>query len=160
MARFEEAIGAVLANEGGYVNDPSDRGGETNFGISKRSYPAEDIARLTRERAVEIYRRDFWQRMWDGITDQRVATKLLDLSVNMGAPRAVTLLQRAILDIGGTVLADGAFGPKTLAQVNQAPSEKLLFAFGNRAARYYFALCEGRPQNRGFLFGWLRRAFA
>ncbi len=160
MARFEEAIGAVLANEGGYVNDPSDRGGETNFGISKRSYPAEDIAHLTRERAVEIYRRDFWPRMWEGITDQRVATKLLDLSVNMGAPAAVALLQKALLDIGGTVLADGAFGPKTLSQVNQAPSEKLLFAFGNRAARYYFAIADKRPASRKFLHSWLRRAFA
>ncbi|MBI5843910.1 MAG: hypothetical protein HZB23_04475 [Deltaproteobacteria bacterium] len=48
-----------MAHEGGYVNDPADPGGETRFGISRRAYPNEDIKALTRERAAEIYYRDY-----------------------------------------------------------------------------------------------------
>lgn len=56
----EQAIADVLRAEGGYVNDPSDRGGETNMGISSRSYPDEDIAGMTTDRASEIYGTDYW----------------------------------------------------------------------------------------------------
>ena len=50
-------IEKVLKHEGGYVNDPTDLGGETNFGITKRFYPDVDIKNLTKEQAVEIYKR-------------------------------------------------------------------------------------------------------
>ena len=53
---FEDAFDRLISHEGGYVNDPLDPGGETKFGISKRSYPTLDIAALTREDARAIYR--------------------------------------------------------------------------------------------------------
>ncbi len=66
---FKKACDDLIDNwEGGYVNDPHDAGGETNMGISKRSYPDVDIKHLTREDAEEIYYRDFWMRRsrhWD-----------------------------------------------------------------------------------------------
>lgn len=61
-SKFEMAINFVLPQEGGYVNDPKDLGGETNFGISKRKYPNVDIKNLTDLGAVTIYRRDYWDR--------------------------------------------------------------------------------------------------
>jgi len=61
-SKFEMAINFVLPQEGGYVNDPKDPGGETNFGISKRKYPNVDIKNLTDLGAVAIYRRDYWDR--------------------------------------------------------------------------------------------------
>lgn len=61
-SKFEMAINFVLPQEGGYVNDPKDPGGETNFGISKRKYPDVDIKNLTDLAAVAIYRRDYWDR--------------------------------------------------------------------------------------------------
>uniref|UniRef100_UPI0039E582BF glycosyl hydrolase 108 family protein n=1 Tax=Klebsiella pneumoniae TaxID=573 RepID=UPI0039E582BF len=60
---FDDLIGRVLGHEGGYVNDPRDPGGETQFGISKRAYPNVDIKGLTRETAISIYKRDFWDRV-------------------------------------------------------------------------------------------------
>jgi hypothetical protein len=54
MSGFDEAVKMVLKHEGGYVNHPSDPGGETNFGISKRAYPEVDIANLTEEEAAEF----------------------------------------------------------------------------------------------------------
>jgi lysozyme family protein len=58
--KFTRCLPIILAAEGGYSNVESDPGGETNFGISKRAYPGEDIAALTVERAATIYRRDYW----------------------------------------------------------------------------------------------------
>ena len=60
--RFEDCIDKVLEHEGGYVNDPNDLGGETNFGVSKKAYPDLDIKNLTRDEAKEIYRKDYWER--------------------------------------------------------------------------------------------------
>ena len=62
MADFEKAVEFVLRMEGGYVNDPKDPGGETNFGIAKKSYPGVDIKNLTEEQAEEIYKRDYWEK--------------------------------------------------------------------------------------------------
>lgn len=61
-SKFEMAIDFVLPAEGGYINDPVDPGGETNFGISKRKYPNVNIKDLTVSDAVAIYRRDYWDR--------------------------------------------------------------------------------------------------
>jgi len=60
MENAEKAIEFVLSKEGGYVNDPKDPGGETNFGISKKQFPDVDIKTLTKEQAVEIYKRVYW----------------------------------------------------------------------------------------------------
>ena len=60
MSDFERAFDLLMESEGGYSDDPADPGGETNFGISKRAYPKEDIRFLTLERAKEIYKRDYW----------------------------------------------------------------------------------------------------
>jgi lysozyme family protein len=159
--KFDKAIKVVLAHEGGYVNDPNDLGGETNFGISKRSYPNVDIKNLTREQAVEIYRRDWWERYkHERIEDIDVATKVFDLAVNMGAVPAHRLLQQAINFTEGKSLAvDGIIGPATLSAVNQADPQQLVQTLRFMAARRYYELAKARPANRGFLLGWLNRAY-
>ena len=58
--KFKDLIDGVLVREGGYVDHPSDPGGETKYGIAKRSHPKEDIKNLTKERAAEIYEKDYW----------------------------------------------------------------------------------------------------
>ena len=59
---FERAVTRLLGDEGGYVDNPADPGGETKFGITKREYPQVDIAALTRAEAIAIYYCDWWQR--------------------------------------------------------------------------------------------------
>lgn len=84
VSNFDAAFATIVGVEGGYVNDPNDPGGETNFGISKRAYPDEDIRALTLERAKELYRRDYWDRLncealpWDR------ALLIFDAAVNQG----------------------------------------------------------------------------
>ena len=112
---FEIAIERVLSNEGGYVNDPKDPGGETQWGISKRSYPDVDIANLTREEAKAIYKRDFWDKVRGADLHEDVAFQVLDFAVNSGGSVAIQYLQRA-----AGVADDGHIGPVTIEAVNNA----------------------------------------
>lgn len=159
--RFRHAVEVVLRHEGGYVFDPRDSGGETKYGISKRFYPHLDIANLTREQAIEIYRRDWWERYEYGrIEHVEVAAKVMDLSVNMGPAAAHRLLQEALVFLGHQLAVDGILGPKTLAAANAEAPPRLLQVLRWKAAERYFSLAERRPENRAFLFGWLRRAYS
>lgn len=107
---FETAFSRLLGHEGGYVNAPKDPGGETNWGISKRSYPSVDIKGLTRDGAKAIYLRDFWQRINGDQLFDGVAFQTFDFAVNSGIETAVRKLQLAL-----GVADDGHFGPASLA---------------------------------------------
>lgn len=158
---FDKAVENTLKNEGGYVNDPNDPGGETNFGISKRSYPDLDIKTLTRTKAKAIYYRDYWlPAQCDRISDFNLANKIFDLSVNTGISRAIILLQRALRYCGQDIREDGIPGPKTLGAVEDTNPAELLYALKAEAARYYRMLCRENPNLTGFLNGWLNRAYA
>lgn len=150
MAKFEDAIGTVLKNEGGYVNNPADPGGETKYGISKRSYPNVDIKNLTEDEAKEIYKRDFWK--FDGIDSQEVATKIFDAMVNMGS-RAIKFAQQLV----GTVV-DGKYGAKTEAAINAQDPVEFLKAYRDKMEQFYRNLVLADPSKAQFLKGWLRRA--
>lgn len=112
MIDFDTAIERILSHEGGYVNDPADPGGETQWGISKRSYPSVDIKKLTRDAAKELYRRDFWELVARQITDDALRFQILDAAVNHGMGNAVRFMQRA-----AGVADDGHFGPASKAAV-------------------------------------------
>jgi lysozyme family protein len=160
MADFTLAIPTVLAHEGGYANDPDDPGGETNFGISKRSYPDVDIADLTQADAEAIYQRDFWTPLLlDQFNDQGVATKVLDTAVLIGISRSVKFLQRSVQNAGGgIVVVDGAMGPHTLAAVNASSPDLFLQFYRQLLVTYYEGLVEEVPTDQKFLEGWLNRA--
>ena len=152
MANFNLAISVTLDNEGGLSENPSDPGGLTNFGISQRSYPNVDIRNLTRDAAAAIYRRDFWR--YDAVLSQPVATKLFDMSVNMGHT-AIAILQRCV-----SVPADGLWGPTTCAAVNtvNAAMPGLLDEYKMELANHYRNIVLAKPEMAQFLQGWLRRA--
>ena len=154
MADFNKAIEKTLVNEGGYVNDPSDRGGETNYGISKRSYPNVDIQNLTVAGAKEIYKRDYWDRLRaDEIDSQQVAFELFDTAVNMGVRTASKLIQSCVASH-----PDGVIGNMTLQNINTTDEELLLLRFKlSKVARYTY-LAKKRPANRKYLLGWINRA--
>tara|TARA_R100000657_G_C4591809_1_gene50458 strand:- start:11 stop:262 length:252 start_codon:yes stop_codon:yes gene_type:complete len=82
--RFEDCIDKVLEHEGGYVNDPNDLGGETNFGVSKKAYPGLDIKNLTRDEAKEIYRKDYWERYKIEKMPEGLRYIYFDMVLNMG----------------------------------------------------------------------------
>lgn len=117
---FEIAVNRTLGHEGNYVNDPNDPGGETNWGISKRSYPQLDIRNLTREDAVAIYLRDFWEPL-DKTVPASVKFQLFDFAVNSGIGNAIRALQRAC-----NVVPDGHWGPISSAAAGYISESDLL----------------------------------
>ena len=121
---FEQAIERVLSSEGGYSNDPKDPGGETQWGISKRSYPDVDIKNLTREQAKEIYKRDFWDVVVGASLHEDIAFQVLDFAVNSGGSVAIQYLQRA-----AGVADDGHLGPVSIAAINNQPMGPLILIY-------------------------------
>lgn len=160
MANFRKAIEIVLKHEGGYVNDPLDAGGETNFGISKRSYPNLNIKRLTRQEAIDIYKRDFWDKnRLEEIKSDDVATKLLDTIVNIGASPNAKIVQRVCNILTGSRLnVDGIMGTKTLTLVNTIDEQKFLEQFRELQELHYRKIVLKNPSQKKFLEGWLVRA--
>jgi lysozyme family protein len=158
---FEQIITNVLKNEGGYVNDPTDKGGETNFGISKRTYPDINIKNLTLNQAKTIYKRDFWDKQqYNNIDNINIAAKIFDLSVNIGVSKANILIQRALRSVGINVSRDGILGIVTLSAINKTSSTELLAALKSEAAGYYRSIVASNKKNSKFLKGWLKRAYA
>lgn len=157
--RFDRLIGKVLAHEGGYVNDPADPGGETKYGISKRSYPKLNIKSLTESQARDIYYADWWLKLrCNELTNDTIAVKLLDMSVNVGRQTGVKLLQRALCDCDQQVAIDGIIGPKTIAAANEADPGRLLEAVKLRQMAYYEACIANNAKLAKFRNGWTRRA--
>lgn len=141
-------LARLFDHEDGYINDPNDPGGETKYGICKRSYPHLDIKNLTLAEASEIYVRDFlaplkWERYHDG-----VAYQLLDFAVNSGPPQAVKNLQR---EIG--VKADGVVGNKTIARL-EAMSESDLIMLLTASRIEFMTELKNWPDHGK---GWMRR---
>ena len=116
---FDEAFDRLIGHEGGYVNDPRDAGGETNWGISKRSYPALDIRALTRDQAKAIYRRDFWDVV--GSARPSITFQVFDFAVNSGIATAVRKLQQAV-----GAADDGHWGPLSAAALERMDENDVL----------------------------------
>lgn len=147
MITFNEAVERVLQHEGGYVNHPNDPGGETNFGISKRSYPDVDIKNLTREGAKEIYFRDFWCPVAKGLYGP-VVFQAFDAAVNHGIGNSIRMLQRAV-----GVLDDGHWGPISRAAYEKMSGDDVAINF--LAERLDFVRRLSRFDTFGR--GWVKR---
>lgn len=165
MATFAVAIEYVLANEGGFSDVADDPGRETKYGISKTRYPDEDIPNLKRSRAIELFKRDYWDgHGLDQLASQAIANKLLDMAVNVGPTVATRLLQRALnylVPKPHEVRLDGVLGPNTLALANRQDTELLRLVLSAYHALHYITLVES-PDTRfeSFSKGWLRRALS
>ena len=153
LTMFDDIIKVVLKHEGGYVNDPVDPGGETNFGIAKRSHPDVDIKNLTEEGAKEIYYQDYWVKNRVPQMPEDLKHIYFDMCVNQGRGRAVKILQRAANAKGAKLKVDGGLGPKTIGALKGVELDRV------RAYRikYYADLVTRNPDLEKFYFGWFRR---
>lgn len=170
----------IVAREGGYVNDPDDPGGATNFGVTIHTMrrlgldldrdgtisPA-DVRRLTREQAIQIFIEHYFHRPLIGELPQPLQATVFDMYVNAGG-NAVKILQRMLVEMGYAVTVDGALGPQTLAAVRAAHNalpDHMVDAYGIARRNYYFRLADRRVASRkyartraGGKGGWIRRA--
>lgn len=153
QSRFNEYVVRVLDNEGGYVNNPMDPGGATNYGITQRIARAHgftgDMRNFPQSKAIEIYRSDYWNAIRGDDLPQSLAWQVFDYSVNSGPVRAIKTLQSVV-----GVTADGALGPKTIAAVNASNEAAAIMKY--LSARLAFNADLGTWPTFGR--GWARRA--
>lgn len=143
---FDKAFDRLIGVEAGYVNDPQDPGGETKWGISKRSYPNLDIKNLTRDQAKEIYLRDFWNVLGD--TPDSIKFQVFDFAVNSGIQTAVRKLQQAV----GTP-DDGHWGPRSGDALKQMELHEVLMRLLSLRLTFMTGLKNWDRDGRG----WSRR---
>lgn len=145
---FETFFDRLIGHEGGYSNDPNDPGGETNWGISKRTYPDVNIKKLTREGAKAIYLRDFWARIDADKLPYGVAFQLFDFAVNSGIETAIRYFQRAL-----GVADDGHWGPVSQSAADHNTETDMIMNL-NAERLDFMTRCKGWSD---FSVGWARR---
>lgn len=184
MADFNDAIETVLMHEGGFVNDPNDPGGATNFGISIRflkslkendieylknagvlvpsSITVDFIRTLSQFNAETIYEIFFWNKNgYSKINDIDVATKVFDISVNTGSLYSNRCIQYAVRSVTGKELSyDGILGAESINAINSCEPKSLLCALKSEVAGYYRSLVAIVPSRKIYLNGWLNRAYS
>lgn len=180
-SHFNDAIIITLHHEGGFVNDPVDPGGATNWGISIRflidvgdadgdgwldgdldhdgDIDIDDIRNMTVEQARKYYRIHFWDKNnYDQIIDFTIAARIFDMTVNMGARQAGKIIQRALNELSNNLIIDGKIGKNTFAAINCANSEMLMAEIRLAHAHFYLNLIKAKPKFKKYKKGWLRRA--
>lgn len=141
-------LSRLFDHEGGYSNDPRDPGGETKYGISKRSYPQVDIKNLTLQDAADIYLQDFLAPLkWDMYADG-VAFQLLDFAVNSGPPEAIKRIQR---EVGAK--PDGILGSTTISRISAMSESDLIMLLIASRIEFMTGLKNWPDAGRG----WMRR---
>lgn len=178
---FDQAIKTILHHEGGFVDDPSDPGGATNYGVSIRylkqrgdldgdgfldgdldhdgDIDHDDIKNMTQAEAEDLYRTGFWDKSKLGEIDEYIiAERVFDMVVNMGPRQAGKIVQRACNYFGKRLTVDGIMGPASFRAVNSCNAEKLLREIRFNHAKFYLDLIEKKPTLAKFRNGWLRRA--
>ncbi|MBR7436834.1 Predicted lysozyme (DUF847) [Klebsiella oxytoca] len=163
---FLHALSFIRAREGDYVNDPTDKGGETKYGISDRrdgladgktdvdgdGKPDTRIKDLTEEQAGQIYFRDYWYPSYCSEWPDGISLFVFDSAVQHNPKKAIQLLQDAV-----GVTADGIIGPKTRTAVASADAEWLLTRCFLRRSRYYADIIKSNASQGKYLNGWFNR---
>lgn len=186
MADFKVAYKITLGHEGGYVNNPLDRGQETYKGIARRFHPnwpgweivdahkTSSVSETNRilganivlqEMVERFYKAEFWDKLrLDEIRNQSIANEAFDTGVNMGTQRAGKFLQEGCNLTSrngrdyGLLVIDGAVGPKTISTVNSHPRPSNLFNTMNiLQGMHYVEDCRKNPEQQTFFNGWLTR---
>lgn len=171
MAAISPALQVVLSHEvdprkGSYSNDPNDKGGPTNYGITiatyRRFFPGatvEDVKSMPMGHVEMIYTAGYWRPIGlDEIGDQNVATKIFDIGVNCGPGAASAMAQRACCALGRDVKVDGWIGPKTREVINSISPFEFIQALKEQQRDYYLDIVEHDRSQLVFLYTWMRRA--
>ena len=170
----------IVAREGGFVNDPDDPGGATNFGVTigtmrrlgldltgDGQVSEADVRALSREQAVAIFLEHYYRRAGIAALPEVLQPSVFDMYVNAGG-NAVRILQRLLGEMGHDLAVDGVLGPQTIRAAQAAfaaAPDHLADAYGIARRSYYYALADRRPASRkyarrrdGGKGGWILRA--
>jgi len=170
----------IVAREGGFVNDPDDPGGATNFGVTIHTMrrlgldldrdgaiTEQDVRVLSQDMAIAIFVEHYFERPRIAELPSVIQASVFDMYVNAGA-NAVRILQRLLQDMRMELAADGVIGPITIRAAQQgfaAAPDHFADAYGIARRNYYYALADRRPASRKFARrrdggkgGWIVRA--
>ena len=170
----------IIRREGGFVNDPDDPGGPTQFGVTLRTMRAlgldldrdgdidlADVQRVSRAQAIEIFVAEYFSRPRIDMLPAALHPSVFDMYVNAGS-NAIRILQRLLREMGHDLVVDGAIGPRTARAAHQALADApdhLVDAYGIARREYYYRIGDLRPQSRKFARrrdggkgGWITRA--
>lgn len=173
MADFKLAYAKVLKNEGGYVNDLQDPGGETYKGVARKIHSKWDGWQIidvlkqqsnfpnnlddnqeVQDKIEFLYQVNYWDKLkGDDINSQLVAESIFDFGVNAGTGTSASLAQMVV---GAGV--DGVIGKESISKINAFEEEHFLAAFTVAKIGRYIAIIKKRPTSRKYLYGWVRRA--
>jgi len=149
---FEECVNAVLAHEGGYVDDPTDRGGETNYGITKKVARENgyggDMKELPKSTAQDIYKAKYWDKVRADELPESVRYAIFDTAINMGVSRAIKLLQEV-----AECEVDGIIGSQTII----ASFEVSLEAYCLQRMYFYCQIVRRDKSQAKYIGGWSNR---
>jgi lysozyme family protein len=180
MQTIQDIARDIVAREGGYVNDPDDPGGATNFGVTIHTMrrlgldldgdgdvDAADVRRLTRDQAETIFVEHYFTRPHIDALPAVLQASVFDMYVNAGS-HAVKILQRLFNEMRIEVGVDGVIGPQTIAAAARAAAaapDHIADAYGIARRDYYYALADSRAASRkyarrrdGGKGGWITRA--
>ena len=148
------AFEKVIGHEGGYVDDPTDRGGETKYGISKRAYPNLDIKSLRLDDAMKIYYHDYWIKNRVDELPKDIRFTYFDMAINMGSSRACKILQETANAKGAELSVDGRIGKNTIKGSAKVELSRL------KAYRvlYYAKIVIKKPTQEKYWYGWFKRS--
>lgn len=172
----DQIFDAILGKEGGYVNNPADKGGPTRWGITEATARAHgysgDMRVLPRETALAILTADYWTGpRFDQVAavSPVIAAEICDTGVNMGPSVPAKWLQRWLtaMNSGGTLYPDltpdGQIGPRTIVALTaflkvrgKEGESVLLKALNCSQGARYLELAEQRSANETFLYGWVK----
>ncbi|MEO0936907.1 MAG: holin-associated N-acetylmuramidase [Pseudomonadota bacterium] len=180
MQTVRDIAREIVHREGGYVNDPDDPGGATNYGVTIHTMrrlgldltgdgrvAVDDVKALTRDQAIDIFITHYFERPLIAELPRALHATVFDMYVNAGG-NAVKILQRLLRQMGHDVAVDGALGPQSIGAAQaawQAAPDHMVDAYGIARRNYYFRIADRRPASRKFARtraggkgGWIRRA--
>lgn len=180
MQTVRQIAREIVVREGGYVNDPDDPGGATNYGVTIHTMrrlgldldrngviDSHDVRRLTQAQAIDIFIKHYFEQPLIAELPPALQPTVFDMYVNAGA-NAVKILQRLLRQMGYEVAVDGALGPQSINAVRAAMAKSeadFVNAYGIARRNYYFRLADRRAASRKFARtrsgkkgGWIKRA--
>lgn len=180
MQTVRQIAEEIVVREGGFVNDPDDPGGATNYGVTIHTMrrlgldlnhdgavTVDDVRALTRAQAIDIFVRHYFEKPLIARLPEVLHATVFDMYVNAGA-NAIKILQRLLVDMGHPLTADGVLGPKSIDAARSAYADApdhLADAYGIARRNYYFRIADRRAASRkyartraGGKGGWIKRA--
>lgn len=170
MPDIDTMIDDILRREGGYVDHPDDRGGATNYGVTRktlseylgRAATKDDVRNMDIELAREIYRRNYYYGPKIHRLPEPVQSFIFDCSINHGSARAIKFVQKVCnaAGVATRIGIDGKMGPAT-ENAAKTTQDKLGDAFLagliDERRDFYHKIVEKNPSQRVFLAGWMNR---